>query len=350
MQYNLKIYLLWLTALFFILFLGHSSFPHTQNASLDFLENFTNWDGKYYLSIAKFGYIEDSHYAFFPLYPLTINLLSKFTGDFNLSAILISLIATFLAINVFYKLIRIDFDKQIAEKGVYALLVFPTSFYLLMGYSEGLFLFLSLSTVYFFRKGNFFMATIFGLLSSVTRIFGLVLIMSIFLQIFVNGRFTKKNWMILLSPLGFVAYCIYLYINKGDPFYFMSVQSEWSRQLSLPWAGFWVAIYGIFQPDFLVKYYYVLLNLIFGIFGLGLAIRSFRFLPPVYSFYAFFSVLLPLLTSNLSSMPRFLLPIFPIFILIGLIKKEFIYTLFCTISLLLLSVLAVLFFNGYWVS
>lgn len=346
----MKLILLWLLLLIFILYFGYLSFPKSEIASNNFFENFTNWDGKYYLSIAKYGYIEDSHYAFFPGYPLAIKFLTTILGNYILSAIIISIISTILAIYVLYKLVKMDFNKLIAEKSILALLFFPTSFYFMMGYSEGLYLFLSLSTIYFYRKGNIFYATFFGILASGTRIFGLILILALFIQILMDKGFNRKNWLILLSPAGFIAYCVYLYINKGDPFYFISVQTDWSRTFSLPWTGFWQAIYNIFQPHFLEKYFYVLLNLVFAIFGLGMSLRSFRFLPPVYSLYALGCVLLPIFSSTLSSMPRLLIPVFPLFILIALIRNKFLIISYQTISLLLLSVLAVLFFNGYWVS
>ena len=49
-------------------------------------------------------------------------------------------------------------DKKIAEKVILALLFFPTSFYFLTAYSEGLFFFLIVATFYFLRhnRGRFF--------------------------------------------------------------------------------------------------------------------------------------------------------------------------------------------------
>lgn len=349
MNYPIKIYFIWFFSLFFILYTGFILVPKGPYASDNFFEALLNWDSRYYISIAQFGYLKSSHYAFFPGYPLAIKYIGLLSGNFQLSTILISNLSTFLACVVLYKLILLDFTKRIARQSLIFLLFFPTSFYLVMGYSEGLFLLLSVLTIYFFRKGNFFMATIFANLLSITRVTGLVLILSIIIHLIITRQLSKKNWIMLLSPLAFLIYCFYLYIQTQNPFYFLVSQTEWRREIGFPWLGYWQAIINLFQSNFIQKYYYVIFDLLFAIFGLGMAIRSFRFLPAVYPLYALGSVLLPLLTTNLSSMPRFLLPVFPIFILIALIKKRLFKIIYLIISVILLVIFSSLFINGYWV-
>lgn len=346
----LKIYLIWLISLLIILYLGNLEIPKSAYASKNFFGNFANWDGRYYLTIAEFGYTKDLYYAFFPGYPIVIKSLTFITHNFLTSAIFINVVSSFFSIFIFYKLISLDFNKQIAIKGVYALLLFPASFYLFMVYSEALFLLLTLLTFYFFKKENFLLSTIFAFVAAVTRPVGLVLIFSLFFQIILNRGFNKKNWIFILSPIGFLFYCLFLYIQIGDPIYFLKVQSGWNRVIGFPWIGFWQAIYNIFQPGFITQYYYVLFDLLFTSFGLGMTFRSLRFLPRIYCFYAIGSIMIPLFTSNLSSMSRFLLPIFPIFILVALFKNRFVQIVYYSVSLTLLLIMATLFFNGYWVS
>ena len=63
-----------------------------------------NFDGGHYISIAETGY-HTYQQAFFPLYPLVISLLSKLTGySFVNSGLIISHIAFFIGLIVFYKL------------------------------------------------------------------------------------------------------------------------------------------------------------------------------------------------------------------------------------------------------
>lgn len=345
----LKIFLVWLISLLLTLFIGFSLFHKSEYSSNNFFENFINWDGRYYISIAKYGYIDPTHYAFFPGYPLVIRVLSLITGNFPFSAVLISMTATLLACLIFYKLVKLDFSEQIAKNSIFVMLIFPTSFYFLMAYSEGLFLLLSLLTFYYFRKENFFWAGSFGIFAGLTRFAGLVVIASILIQLLISRGFNKKNWIILLSPLGFLIFCLYLYTQTQDPFFFLKSQTQWNRMIGFPWNPFWQGIINITQPGFVQKYPYVVFDLMFAVFGVGMAVRSFRFLPPLYSFYALGSVLLPLTTSILSSMSRFILPIFPIFILMALIKNTTFKLIYLTISSILLILFALLFLNWYWI-
>jgi phosphatidylinositol glycan class V len=56
------------------------------------LKPFTKWDSAYYLNIARDGYTKEQELAFFPLFPLTIRILSK----------CIKLILEFININIYF--------------------------------------------------------------------------------------------------------------------------------------------------------------------------------------------------------------------------------------------------------
>lgn len=349
-DYPIKIYLFWISILLAVIYLGFLLFPKSEYSSDNFFENFTNWDSRYYISIAQSGYLKPDHYAFFPGYPLAIKIITFITGNFYLSAVLISAISTFLASLFLYKLILLDFGEEIAKKALFYLLFFPTSFYLLVGYSEGLFLLLSILTIYYFRRNKFFWATFFAILTGLTRFMGLILILAIFIEIIRHKKLGKNNMTLLLSPLGFLGYCLFLYAQTGQPFYFMEAQTEWGRLIGLPWIPFWETLNNIFQGGFIQKYYYAIFDLIFAVFGLGMALRSVRFLPSLYSFYTLASILIPLLSSNLTSISRFLLPVFPVFILLAFIKNQTFETFYLIISLILIMFFSALFLNWYWVA
>lgn len=302
------------------------------------------------MGIAREGYSEKFQYAFFPLYPLLIKLFHSIIQNYLLSAILISAVSTFFGLHLLYRMLTEDFERKLALKVSLALLFFPTSFFFLTAYSEGLFFFLSISAFYLFKKNKLFWATIVLGLVSATRLVGLAVVAAIWIDIFTREGLNRKNWIILLAPFGFVLYSIYLYQQTGDPFYFITAENHWQRSLVTPGIGFWEAIKKITGSGFLTVDFNILLDLLFAIFGVGFAVRAFRFLPLYLSVYALLSVLLPLFTPTLSSMPRFLLPIFPIFILIALIKNKYLQLGFQVFSLLLLGIFAALFAAGYWVS
>src|SRR3989344_5217579 len=335
------IVLIWILSVSMIFFIGKEG---------NFFESLSNWDGGHYIGIAQNGYSEKFQYAFFPLYPITINLLNNFVGNYLLSAVLISIISTFFGLQLLYKLMSLDFDRKIADKVIAGILIFPTSFYFLTAYSEGLFFLLTIAAFYFLRTRKLFWAVVFASLASATRLSGLAVVLGLIIEVYLTEGINKKNWYILLSPLGFLIYCYFLYTNTGDPFYFITAENYWLRTLSLPGIGFWETLKSIFTPGFIDKNITAATDLIFGIFGLGLAIRTFRFLPISFSIYSFLSVIMPLLTPSLSSIPRFLLPIFPLFILIALTKNKYLNFAYQLISILILSAFSMMFITGQWVS
>lgn len=341
--------LIWLAGLALILYFGMNNIPATDKAFGGTL-NLANWDGGHYLGIAKFNYQYDYQRAFFPLYPLLIKTVNFVTGNYLTAAVAISLVSFFLAIQLLFRLVSLDFDKTVAEKAVWFLIIFPTSFYFLTAYSEGLFLLLAVAAFFFSRQGNLKMATLMAMLASATKLIGLAVALGLLVEVAAAGGFNRRNWFVLLAPAGFVAYCWYLFNTTGDPFYFLTAESHWQRVLALPGVGFWETLTSLARPGFIAANFNAFLDLLFAVFGLGIIIRSFRFLPVSLSVYGLVSILFPLLTPSLSSMPRFLLPIFPIFITLALFKNKYVGFLYQFVSVLLLAVFAVLFINGYWVS
>lgn len=335
------IFIIWLATVLFIAYFGFSTLPHSGKFDNNFWTSLSNWDGGHYLGIAESGYSEKFQYAFFPLYPLVIRALNQVTQNYLVAAILVSVGSTFLGLHLLYKLVAVDFDKKIAEKAVVALLFFPTSFFLLTAYSEGLFFFLAVATFYLLRQNKLFWATIAAALASATRLVGLAVVVGLLIEVITIRGFNRKNWYLVLAPLGFIIYCILLYKQTGDPFYFITAENYWQRTLATPGVSFWETLKDISGRE---------IDLAFAIFGVGFAIRSFRFLPPSLAIYSLLSVGIPLFTPTLSSMPRFLLPVFPIFILVAFIKNRFVGLFFQVVSIALLSIFTALFIAGYWVS
>ncbi len=337
-----KIFLLWIGAVLLISYFGFYILPHSGKFNSDFWGSLGNWDGGHFLGIAQKGYSEKFQYAFFPLYPLAIRLVNFLTQNYLFSGLLISIGSAFFGVQLLYRLVLEDFEKKIAEKTVMALLFFPTSFFFLTAYSEGLFFLLTISAFYFLKKNKLFWAVVAAALASATRLVGLAVVLAILIDIGTREGFNKKNWHIFLLPFaGFLFYCMYLYKVSGDPFYFITAENHWQRTIVTPGIAFWETLRSV--PNGMI-------DLLFAIFGVGFAIRSLRFLPASLAVYSLLSVLIPLFTSTLSSMPRFLLPVFPIFITVALIKKPMIALGIQIFSIMLLGVFTVLFIAGFFVS
>ena len=107
-----------------------------------------NFDGSHYQRIAQNSYDHIFITVFFPLCPLLIKGVSL--ASFNLlslsqSALFISLVCFIASTCLLYRLTK-------SNKVVLSLLLFPLSFFFLAGYTESLFLFLSLLAYLLFKK------------------------------------------------------------------------------------------------------------------------------------------------------------------------------------------------------
>lgn len=343
------IFCIWAGAVLTIFYFGFSVLPHSGLFTNDFFKSLANWDGGHYLGIAK-SYNQSFQYAFFPLYPLLINLVSKVTGGFLTAGVLISFISGLIAVNLLYQLVILELDKQHAHKAVLALLFFPMSFYLLTVYTESLFLLFAVATFFFVRKKRLLFATITAALASATRLAGLGVVLGLFINIYFTYGINRKNWYVIFAPLGFILYSYYLYQHTGDPFYFITAEKYWHRETVVPGSALFNNLQQVVSPGFISQNFRAFLDFIFAVIGIGLVLRAGRKLSIDYTIFSIFSLIMPLFSPTLLAVPRYLLTIFPIFIVISQVKNQYLIFAYQVFSLLLLAGFAILFITGNWVS
>lgn len=361
MKNNLRlVFTIWILFIFivsFSSFIFYSGFFNIQQ----FIDSFAKWDGTYFLEIAKNGYSNKNYFAFFPAYPLLLGFFSKVSHQNVITmGILINIGCLMGSLILLKKLISMDYSKKITQEAIIYLLIFPTSFYLLAIYSESLFLFLSLGAFYFtrvFLKKQeirfLILGILFAVFASATRLVGMALVIALWVEVFLINKDKVNNklqWFTLLMPAGLIVYLIFLYVQTGNSFYFLNSQQNWQRNLAVPVLSIFQSIEGIVNNQIGSIRLTLLYDLLYTIFGIGIIIRSFRFLRTSYSVYALICILLPLFTTSLMSMSRFLIVIFPIFLTLALIKNQTVKVFYIIISVLLLSLNLGLFINGFWVS
>lgn len=342
------------------MFLGGGAEKYFDNP---LLYAWANFDGVHYWSIAYVGYRQFEQ-AFFPLYPLLINLISGFVGiNSVLVGIIISNACIFVAIIFLYKLVKIDFKEKIAFWTIIFLLVVPTSFYFGSVYTESLFFVLSVASFYFARKQNWFLAGICGMFASATRIVGILLFPALILEYWLSYKHNKKNllykikWLSLaLIPCGLLVYMYWLNKNYQDPFYFFHAQSAFGAGRS---GGSFILF-----PQVVFRYVKILTTLSFGYqyvissIELILSLSSFVLiflgrnkLRISYILYAFLLLVTPTLTGTFLSMPRFIVTVFPLFILLAIIIKNDNFKKIIAVGMALLLIIATMFYTrGYWIA
>jgi len=378
--------LIWRILLFIPLIFGHlliqyrNGFSYTSifhftdsyNPVLHFLLSpWANFDGVHYLAIAGNGYTNNG--AFFPLFPLTIYLLTSLFGTIQafspiqyFSGLFLSNIYFFLALVVFYKLLKLDYKDNIAFQTILLLLVFPTSFFFVSIYTESLFLLLSLLSFYFVRKGNYWRAGLFGALLTATKFVGIAILPALILEFLIREKIVNlklfrqkllKLLPILLAPLGLISYMYYNSYKWGDPLFFVKAQEEFANnRSSSSIILFPQTIIRYFKIFFTVspnqfEFWVALLELSAFIFAsIMLYVAYKKGVRVTYLIFAAFAFLIPASTGTFTSIPRYILTMFPIFIAIALIQNKKFKLVYSVVCGVLLFLLLMLFSRGYFVS
>ena len=166
------------------------------------------------------------------------------------------------------------------------------------------------------------------MLSALTRVTGIILLPVLIIEYLYQKQFKKENirkdilWVFVIG-LGFLIYLIINYHTYGDPLKFLEIQKEhWKMHLSLPTKGFIYAWDSIFWRTPETGMTHGWFQLAFSILGLILTIYSFFRIRFSYSLYALATWLVLKSTSFWMSIPRFMLTIFPIFIVLALLGRR----------------------------
>lgn len=326
-----------------------------------------NFDGIHYLEIAQKGYGLYEQ-AFFPLYPLLIRYLGRFLDNqYLLAGWLISSLSLAASLWLFYRLVLLDYPEKIAQKSLLNLLIFPTSFFLVAVYNESLFLGLTLLSFYLVRRRRYYLAPIAASLAVATRLVGIFIIPALIWELWQEQKKVKLNfslliksvWVILVSVLGIAFYLNFLNQNYHDPLMFLSVQPHFGAgrevgRIVLLYQVFWRYLKMIItcQKDSLL-FLVVCLELVSAIMFLVLLIFAyFKNIRRSYLIFAAGAFITPTLTGTFSSLPRYVLVLFPCLMVLSLLQEEHPYLskLYLIIMLGLLFASQILFSQGYWIS
>jgi len=326
-----------------------------------------NFDGVHYLRIAQDGYLAQYSQAFFPVFPMLIKLVSFiFPKNLSLNAtlytdpsffysgLILSNLFFLSSLYILYKLINLDFKKDVASLSIVLLLVFPTSFYFGAIYTESLFLFLSVLSVYLVRKNRFFLAAIIISISTATRITGILLILFYLIEAIGSKKKLNLVWL-LITPLGLLAYMYYLKIVFNNPIYFLTSQPSFGAGRSdslilLPQVIYRYIRIFLTTNILTLPFFNAFLEFVFTLFPLTALVIWFKKIRFSYWVFSLTTLLLGTFTGTFLSMPRFAL-ISIAFILpqIVIATGRYIKPILFLLGLMA-SILIMLFIRGYWVA
>ena len=193
--------------------------PGYQQGHIYLLEPFMNnqvaWDSEYYLAIAVGGYddprsphltpqgittVVRDHtvtqsgssfgrnlslsYAFFPFYPLMIRIFAfplQILGmnpiaTATLAGVIVSALGTLLGMLALFDLTRDSLGEDGALRAAFYLIIFPTGFYLIQVYTEGLFVGLAFGCLAMLRRKQWVLAALLAIAATLTRAAGAMLV------------------------------------------------------------------------------------------------------------------------------------------------------------------------------
>jgi hypothetical protein len=327
------------------------------------------WDACWYGKIATFWYEpQELSVNFWPLFPLLTGFISPLVGGgVALAGLVVSAIAYVAAMVGLYRLVARDVDPVTARRTVVVLSIFPSAFFLFAPFTEALFLALAVWTMVAARERRWVLAGAVGLLAALTRIQGVFLIFPVGWEVAVAAGLTAwRPWRSLALPaidwgvigrgliavggpaLGFWSFIGYTAATVGQTP--LDTQDAWGgKEFFPPWEVVDAAwTWAIARSDPLQAFNLILL---IG-FGVLLVVAA-RRLPISYTLYALPQFLLlatRIQPTPLTSTNRYLLVIFPVFVVLALIPWARVRLAWGITSILFLALLLTEFQRGTFVA
>jgi len=337
-------------------------------------QSWNRWDSLHYSYLATHGYTDWWRTVFFPLFPLLERYLAVLTADPFIAGLIISNVAGLGMLIVLYRLVEEDFDSERAYRTALYLSVFPTAFFFAAAYTESLFLLFALLGFYYMRQGNWWLAGACGFFATLTRSTGLLLLVPFCYEYLRQHQFKLRTLRfdvfggaLIVAGLGlFMLYCYhrfhsFLPFSKAEHF-------MWSRDPQSPWFLIKNVIAGIAQSNGFLSFHALrtIIDASQILLILALIILSvvgpWRFPRNLWVYAIYGIVLFVVLQINpvevnpirgpfpLQSFPRYMLEVFPAFIVLAALGKyRTVHLSYLMVSGVVLFVLLSLFLTGHWV-
>ena len=335
-------------------FLHPATDPITQTSA------FKTWDGQHYAFLAEQWYGPGrASNAFYPLYPLAVRLLRFiFLNNTLITGLILSNIFAIGALILLYLLAREIFDERTAFYAGLFFLAFPSSYYTGLMYTESLFLLLALLLFHSLYRNMFFPALAASALLPLARPQGVLLLIPLSVYLLIKVPVTKglrpdRRYLLPLALLGgFVAYLGIMEAATGDAFAGFAAQNAFASgnaigNLVHPWR--WFQTNFMTLPSGFPGLTMFLVDRAFLVGFLLILLLIYRHLDKVLFTYAAVLGLVVVFSGIFIAYTRFLLVVFPIFIVLGHRLKERHYLV--TIPSVALQLLFLIAHSlNYWVA
>ncbi len=292
----------------------------------------TAWDSYWYLNAAQHGWPHvlnpnlENTTAFFPALPLALRGVHALFGfTWTVTGFVVEAVIEVAAVLAVSILARRVLGERVGNYAVILFCLFPGAYIFSQVYSEPLFILAAATCLYGLHRRWWWMAGVAASLAGATRPTGVVLMGCCAWVALREIRLRRDWWSLIavaLSPIGLLAFVIFLWFRTGTArAYLLTQQQAWHQTPTLQ------AI-----PDELNSFFtlhqawawVVLIFLLWGVVGLGLlAVHVYRRrMPSEWFVFCVGGILLTVTSNFVGFRPRMALVTFPlIFAYAGFLRR-----------------------------
>jgi len=319
-----------------------------QPTGTPIIDIWSHFDSIWYEGVARGGYVQMpagymSNIAFAPLFPMLMRIGCFFAGNsektFYVVGIVISNIALLVALGYLLALMLMDgHDRLSASRAAWAVLIFPTSFFLSACYPMSLYMALAMAAFYHARKQQWRLVGLLVGLAALSRPDGVLLSGALAVEYYLQRGFSIRRELFNLAwgPIGLFSWMACQWAKFGNPFAFVAVQSAWHS------CSLWTVLHSTHAP----------LQLGPPVLFAVMTVMGLRRLRPSYTAFTILMGLLMLTANRYWSITRFVLVLFPCFMMLGMIsrKHKWFHLAYTAVSASLSTFLMMRFALAQWVA
>lgn len=288
----------------------------------------TSWDGLWYMSIVRDGYptvvapdvtyhVSDARAAFFPLFPMLARFFDAvLPGGDTVAVLFVNAILGLIVVVLVAMIAERLYGEQVGRTTAILVAMFPGSFVLSFAYSEPLMIALAAGCMLCLLDCRWYEAGALAALTTATRPNGLAIVLACMVAVYPAIR-DRRDWhalsAVLIAPLGFIAFQIWLGQHTGEAGVWFRVQREaWGEGASFGWTAITNTAEALASPFSSPTDTLTAGSLVATVVLLILSWKA--KLPWMLTVYSWAIVALMLLPATVTARPRFLFTAFPLLI------------------------------------
>jgi mannosyltransferase PIG-V len=324
----------------------------TSGDSSPILRSLTAWDGWFYLGIVRDGYHAGAvsgayhDYAFLPLYPAVVRLLSAPWPAFaGLVAVVVSNVAFLVALGLLVRLGEGVVGRGRARLAAVYLAMFPFAAVFAMSYTESLFLALALGAFLAAERDRRMLTGVLLALACLCRLQGVVMVIPLAIILLRRDGWRPRPsqaWL-ALGPAAAAAFVVFVASLTGSSSGYLEAQVGWGRAGVGNAAANGGSIAQLFTP-----YQASLLIVLGAAIFLLVYVRRDR-LPLAYALVPILTLGLAFSSGLLEALGRITMLAFPYAWLLAGRRSGWFRRSWPLVSAGLMTLLALLMFGGYYV-